>query len=425
MSEDILGFLKYSRDGREHVLPLDKSELSIGRELHCDIRILNDSKVSRRHCRVFAENDNFFLEDQGSSNGTLVNGKRVKGRIQLLGEESIDVGGCSITFYLDQLSAIPTVRVTRGIIFCEKCSGSIPQYELNRNLAQESDQGYTCADCSSHDAMTGVVIGNYRIERKIAQGGMGVIYKASHTVLSSVVTLKLIREGPTANPALVKRFLREVKLGSRVKHPNIIAFRDAGEHDEIKFIVMEFCDGISLKDALADDKVLDLERFKHIAGQVFDAIEAVHAAELVHRDINPSNILITSDDTVKLIDFGLVKNLDPEGSTIITQSGSGMGTPHYLAPEEGRDAAHIDARCDIYSLGATFYRLLCGRPPVGGKNMREFMINLARLEIKHPCDLCPELPRELGDCLMKSLSEEPSERFPDILAFREALLAAC
>lgn len=414
--------LQFYRNEQQVTVPIDTEEFILGRDRACDISLLDDKLISRRHCRIIETDEGYSIEDT-SSNGTFLNDQKLCKPTALENNDKIRIGSREFFFYTERRSEIPTQPAQRQLQFCVQCSGSIAFREIDQGLAEQHADGYICSDCRQNPAADERVFGSYILEEKIAQGGFGVIYRARHRILDTVVALKMIREGKDTDPAIIKRFMREIRLGAMIAHPNIIEFLDAGEFEGTKYLVMEYCAGKTIDQILEQGKQFTAAEFIHIARQCLDALAAVHDAELVHRDIKPGNILLTDDHTVKLIDFGLVKSLDVESQTILTKSGSAMGTPHYMPPEQIRTSIEPDIRGDIYSLGATFYRMLCGQPPVLGKTIGEFMRNVAKDDIRQPSELNPDVPLVLNDWIMTSLLMDPDKRFQTAEHMRKAFNA--
>jgi tRNA A-37 threonylcarbamoyl transferase component Bud32 len=425
MADELKGLLQFFKDNKEVIVPIDKDEFIIGRALQTDIRIIQDPKISRQHCRIFKKDNEFYVEDLKSSNGTFVNDEQISSPTKLNEHDKMRVGDKQIIFLIDRRQGLRTQMIDK-IMFCTKCGGSITSKEVKEGMAEQRGDGkYICAECAESDTMSAKIFTNYEILGKIAQGGMGVVYKAKHRVINNIVAIKLIREGKETDMEIIKRFMREVKLGSMVRHPNIIEFLDAGEHNGVKYMVMEYCDGQSLEKKFKGGGRIDVTVFPEIAFQIMDAIEAVHKADLVHRDIKPDNILLTSDNVAKLIDFGLVKSLDPASQSILTQSGTIMGSPHYMPPEQVQDSKTPDVRGDIYSLGATFYRVLCGETPVQGRTPIEFIQNLTAKSIIHPSEKNKDIPLDMGTWLMTSLKLSPEDRYQNITEMIRELEQIC
>jgi hypothetical protein len=420
---EIVGLLKFFKEGKEVTVFIDKPEFMVGRALESDIHLANDSRVSRKHCRIFGEDGVFFIEDLGSSNGTFVNGKRIRYTTRLENDDVLKIGGTKCIFVTDRRQEADTAKIkSEVVLFCAKCKGSIKRSELDKAFAEKDGEEYICPECSKKLNLKQKVFMNYEILDKISQGGCGVVYQARHRIMDTIVAIKLIREGKDADQDIMKRFIREIRLGSMIKHPNIIEFLDAGDYKGVKYLVMEFCDGPSLHDKLKGGGRIFGDQFENIAFQLFDAIEALHKADLVHRDIKPENVLLLQGDIVKLIDFGLAKSLDPQSFSILTQSGEMMGTPHYMPPEQVQDTRRVDYRADVYSLGATFYRMLTGDYPVKSASMADFVKNITARKIAHPSEVNKEISKETGDWLMKSMELDPDDRYQSIEEFKEAYL---
>jgi serine/threonine-protein kinase len=182
---------------------------------------------------------------------------------------------------------------------------------------------------------------------------------------------------------------------------------------------MEYYTGQTLAEKLITQKTV-YENFTDIAWSVFDAVEAIHRAEVIHRDIKPSNILILDDGSVRLIDFGLVKSTGNEKDISLTATGTALGTMYYISPEQYADSKDVDIRTDIYSMGATFYHMMCGVPPVFGKSDIEFYNRMRDFVITHPSEINPDVTRLTGNWIMKALSREPEDRYASVPEFRDS-----
>ncbi len=418
--EKVQGLLIFFRDDKEITIPIDRDGFLLGRADSADVPFSDDQRMSRKHCRIYQKGDAFFIEDLGSRNGTFVNEERISKKLALESHDMIRIGHRKIIFVKDRRIEAPAAEQTIQLRYCGSCGGVIPSMEIEQGLAQKKGGGFLCADCSKSDARVNKVFGNYTILEKIAQGGMGMVYKARHRVMENTVALKMIREmDNTSEQEAVKRFMREVKLGARVNHPNIIRFLDAGKEEGVHYMVMEYVDGIPLSDKLLDGKP-QLKTAAQITPQLLGAVEAIHDAEIVHRDIKPSNILLCRGSEIKLIDFGLVKNLGDKSASFLTGTDIGLGTIWYGSPEQFMAPDKVDYRADIYGIGATVFHLVCGEPPIKGLDSRSFYRNLMNFNLKDPCDLNPRIPRKFSDWLMKTLQKEPEDRFRNIKECRTA-----
>ena len=236
-------------------------------------------------------------------------------------------------------------------------------------------------------------IAGYRLLERLGGGAMGTVYKARQISLDRDVAIKVLSPELADDPAYVERFLREAKAVARLNHTNIISGIDVGDANGVKYFVMEFVDGSTVASLLRRGGSMDEERTFLIAQQMARALE--HAAKngLVHRDLKPENILITRDGIAKLCDLGLAKVEDQRSSGDASHR---MGTPDYISPEQARGEANVDIRSDLYSLGATLYHMLLGRPPFEGPNAPSVMA-------KHLTEL-PKSPRQI-DPSITSLGE--------------------
>ena len=210
----------------------------------------------------------------------------------------------------------------------------------------------------------------YVIERLLGKGGLGAVYLVKHETLETYFALKVLYpEVASSNEHYVKRFLREAKIASRVRHPNLVAVYDAGldEESNLYYIIMDWVSGGNLRQAIAFAGCFTPDRAVEVVMQVASALEAAHKFNIVHRDIKPENIMIQPDGLVKLVDMGIAK-ADNIKDSLSTSAESVFGTPAYVAPEQAVDAAGVDIRADIYSLGVVLFEMIVGKPPYEGPN---------------------------------------------------------
>ena len=210
--------------------------------------------------------------------------------------------------------------------------------------------------------MIGQVIQNYKIESILGEGGMGIVYLASHTLLNRKAAIKALSPLLAANNDLKMRFYKEASTMSNLKHPNIVTLYDYIEDMGNLYLVMEYIDGVPLDKYVKNyGKPLPEDKIIHFFSQILDAFEYAHSKKVIHRDIKPANIIISNDDTVKILDFGIAKLLD-ETSEKLTQTGSKVGTVTFMSPEQVK-ALPVDNRSDIYSLGVAMYQIATGKCP--------------------------------------------------------------
>lgn len=260
-------------------------------------------------------------------------------------------------------------------------------------------------------------LGRYTLGEKIGEGGMGAVYRAEHAMLRRATAIKLLLPDRVSNEALI-RFEREVQLTSQLSHPNTIAIHDYGRTPQgIFYYAMELITGRSLEKLVEEEGPQPPGRVVHICLQIAGSLREAHAAGLIHRDIKPGNILIGEHggvrDFVKVIDFGLVKQLDTGGNPQVSRADSITGTPLFMAPESILRPDSIDAKVDTYALGATAYYLLVGAPPFEGRSMVEVCGHHMHSAPVPPSQrVATPIPQQLETLILRCLAKGPEQR-PD------------
>jgi serine/threonine protein kinase len=242
--------------------------------------------------------------------------------------------------------------------------------------------------------------GRYRLERPLGQGGMASVYLAHDEELDRPVAVKLLAESLAGDEAFRRRFLREARVAARLSHPNVVAVYDAGEAEDGRpYISMEYVDGSTLegRGRLPPREAVGL------AVQACHGLAHAHTAGLVHRDVKPHNLLLRSDGTLKVADFGIARAAE---ATALTQVGTVLGTAAYLAPEQAT-GGEVTPATDVYALGAVLYELLTGQPPYEPASLADLA---ARPEITPVSELAPEVSPELEDAVMRALARNPAYR---------------
>jgi predicted Ser/Thr protein kinase len=266
------------------------------------------------------------------------------------------------------------------------------------------------------DVLEGAHIAGCRIESVAGRGGMGIVYRATQLSLGRPVALKLIAPEHAADADFRERFQRESRMAAAIDHPNVIPVYEAGEEDGRLYLVMRWVAGTDLHKQLRAHGRMDPARAAGIVNQVAGALDAAHAAGLVHRDVKPANVLLSGDHAY-LADFGLTRFANAE--TNVTTGGHFLGTVDYMAPEQFRPGPS-DARVDVYALGCVLYATLAGRPPFP----RETVPQTMSAHLHDPPPQVPHVSAELNRVLHRALAKDPADRYPSAGDFGRAALAA-
>ena len=275
---------------------------------------------------------------------------------------------------------------------------------------------------SDTSRLSAALAGHYTIEREIGAGGMATVYLARDVRHDREVALKVLR--PELAAVLgAQRFLAEIKITARLDHPHILTLIDSGESDGLLWYVLPFIRGESLRDRLARETQLSLDESVTITRQVAAALDYAHRQGVVHRDIKPENILLHEGEAV-LADFGIALAVREAGGNRLTETGLSLGTPQYMSPEQATGDRQLDARSDVYSLGAVLYEMLAGEPPVTGPTVQSV---IAKLMTERPIPLRrvrDTVPEEMDAAVLKALARTPADRFASAGEFAAALSAA-
>lgn len=266
-------------------------------------------------------------------------------------------------------------------------------------------------------------LGDFRLMKKLGQGGMGEVYLANQVSLDRLVALKILSKEMAKKPGFVERFVREARAMARIDHANAVKVYAAESDKGLHYVAIEYIDGQSMQDWIDQQGKLNVGDSVHVVLSCADALNHAHEMNLIHRDIKPDNILVNKKGIVKVADFGLAKALDDEDMSM-TQSGTGLGTPLYMPPEQARDAKHVDNRTDIYALGCTFYYFLTGELPFKGDTVLKLIIAKEQGKYDSIRKLNPEVPERLELMIDKMIQKEPKYRYSscaEIIADLESL----
>ncbi|HEY7111953.1 MAG TPA: protein kinase, partial [Thermoanaerobaculia bacterium] len=256
-------------------------------------------------------------------------------------------------------------------------------------------------------------LGRYEVLNELGKGAMGIVYLAKDPVIGRMVAIKTIRtssfgEDDSESREFRERFIREAQTAGILSHPNIVTIHDIGEDPDTQtsFIAMEYIEGRNLKSLLAEKTRFGYEQIADIIAQVAEAIDYAHRKGIIHRDIKPANIIITLDNKVKIMDFGIAKI----ASSNLTTTGQFLGTPNYMSPEQVSGAA-VDGRSDIFSLGVVLYELLTSRKPFQGENLTAISYKIVHEEFTPPADLSPEVPPDFNAIVARAMAKDPWNRY--------------
>jgi eukaryotic-like serine/threonine-protein kinase len=262
--------------------------------------------------------------------------------------------------------------------------------------------------------------GQYDVEREIGRGGNARIFLATDQS-GRKVALKILHPELLISVA-ADRFLREIRLASQLNHPHIARILDSGEKDWLVYYVMSFVPGPTLRERLDSVSRLPAAEAMRFACDLLDALDHAHGHGIVHRDVKPANVVLSSEGAV-LLDFGISRAVAASGNDQLTRSGITVGTSSYMSPEQISAAPDIDHRCDLYSLGCVLYESMVGQPPFVHRNEAVVL----QLHLSQPAadvrTLRPDTPPELGTAIAKALAKNPRDRWPTALAMRDALAA--
>lgn len=249
--------------------------------------------------------------------------------------------------------------------------------------------------------------GRYDIEQQIGEGGMAIVYGARDTLLNRTVALKVLRSQFGNDDDFVARFHREAQAAASLSHPHVVNIYDIGQEDEMYYIVMEYIEGMTLKQYINEHAPLDMKKAVDIGMQICDALDHAHQNELIHRDIKPHNILINKYGRIKVTDFGIARAVS---SVTITHTGSVLGSVHYFSPEQAKGIA-AGAKSDLYSLGVVLYEMLTGELPFSGDSPISVALKHLQESYVAPRKLRPEIPQSLENVIIRAMAKEPMYRY--------------
>jgi serine/threonine protein kinase len=255
-------------------------------------------------------------------------------------------------------------------------------------------------------------LGRYEVVSELGKGAMGIVYLARDPVIGRMVAIKTIRVNAGGDEEdtqeFRERFVREAQTAGILSHPNIVTIHDIGEDPEtqVSFIAMEYIEGKNLKMLLGERKKFPYDQVSQIVAEVAEALDYAHRKGIIHRDVKPANIIITTDGKVKITDFGIAKI----ASSNLTTTGQFLGTPNYMSPEQV-SGSPVDGRSDLFSLGVVLYELLTSRKPFQGDNLTAISYKIVHEDHTPPADLLPDIPHEFNDVVARAMAKDPWNRY--------------
>lgn len=379
--------------------------LSLGRAPECDFQ-LHDPAVSRVHCRLQTLDGSTLLRDADSRWGTFVNGTQIEERVLVIGDRVL-VGETELLVTLSdaQAGGSTVFPYHRGPAPARRVPHVRTTLETREDVLRDDEQVLS---------LLGSSYLNYDLLRIIATSTTGATFEAFDTVANQMIALKVFWPQLLSRPSERTRFVRAMKAAIAVNHPKVVRVLNAGRHRGTCFTASELIDGESVSaliERIGVCGMLDWRRVLRIAIDVAEALTAAHSHGILHRNITPRNLLIrTRDDTVKLNDLVLARAVHSTGAERLTMAGELLGDLLFMSPEQMTGARPLDARSDVYSLGASLYAMLTGRPPLEGRNRVETMqwieVEKPQPPTTHHLSVSPLFEGEV----MRMLEKRPEDR---------------
>ena len=361
--------------GQEIILDTDNTIL--GRHPECTF-ILQDTRISAKHCRIFHSDQQYFVEDLKSRNGTSINHRMI--------------------------SAVQSLNNNDLLILGDTCL----------RFQQDIGNSNKSVDVQAIDPMRQV--GDYYLLKQIGKGATGEIFKAKNIHTGEIVALKIFYAYRLEDVAL-QRFLRESKVCMSFNHPKIIKVFDFAIFDDNPVIIMEYVEGKSLASYIKEYGKLPYKIVLKIAMQITQGLYYTHQKGIIHRDLNPANIIVMPKCQIKIIDFGIMK----VSGTRITMDCQVLGSLNYIPPEQVDNASNVDIRADIYAIGATMYHALLGKPPYFDvTNIHALTLRMVN-GLVQPLNQLMDIPPSLSQLVAKAMAFNKEDRFPTTKEMFQAL----
>src|SRR5512146_1451047 len=269
------------------------------------------------------------------------------------------------------------------------------------------------------DRLRASLADRYTFDREIGRGGMATVYRAEDVKHHRPVAIKVLHPYLAMNLGS-ERFLREIQIAAQLQHPHIVPLYDSGQAGDLLYYVMPFVEGESLRQRLEREPRLSLEEVLHLARSIAAALDYAHRQQVVHRDIKPENVMLHEGEPL-VTDFGIAKAVTAAAAQSLTQTGTAVGTPAYMSPEQAAGEAELDGRSDIYSLGAMLFEMVTGGTPFAGPTVQAILARLFTDPVPPLRDHRSDIPDWLEQAAMKALAKTPAERFTTAAQFAQAL----
>lgn len=403
-------------------IPVEENEaVTIGRAQDNRISV-NDNMVSRYHCRLENDGVSFVLIDMKSRNGTQVNTEPIK-RQKLKNDDHIQLGGVNMIFRIrpeiqfvsESMSKAKDVGGADALL-CGVCGQFIPPSDAQKAKRETMPDGkelFTCVMClRKHDPLIGRIIGGCKVVDRIDESLLDNVYSAHQLSMDRKVILKIMHKELGSDEEKIKQFLREAKVGAKLSHQNIVQLFDMGNEDGFYFIILEHIEGRRISDLMREHGALDWKFVLEVAIQIVDALLTASHHDIVHRDINPDNIYVNSENIAKLANLSLAKPFeDGADGGGITSKNLFISSPAYMSPEQIRNPHNIDGRSDIYSLGATLYHMLVGRALYSGNSPVEIVRKILHEQPLPLSQINSSLPLPLSQVVGRMVAKNPADRY--------------
>jgi eukaryotic-like serine/threonine-protein kinase len=408
----------------------------IGRTDDAHLCLPDDRFFSRHHCLLEIDPPRCFLRDLGSTNGTFVNGQRVREAFlnhgdQIQGGESVLLVEVNAHQFVDPNATLRNEQVTSrpAIVFveCVNCG----RREQTQASAPDEHLTFLCEECREELKRAPQPVPGYDMVKVLGRGGMGCVMLARDQKTGRAVAIKTLLPECAVSDKAMRRFLREIDVAAALKHSNIVEFVDRGTHNGVVYLVTEFVEGAdAAKLADARGGQLSCAETVTIVSQALDALSYAHSLGFIHRDIKDQNILVSGpgpEFTAKLTDFGLAKSFKQSGMSGVTMAGESAGTIAYMPPEQIRNFRDVKPQSDIYAVGMTAYSLLTGEIALN-LAQKSSMAETIKAIFEQPTiplrQRAPHVPSAVCEIIDRALNKDPSQRWQSAGAMRTALMHA-